>query len=155
MPNPQEKAAEQEYARPPAPYDDEVLGQTPDRQVAGPVYQPLKKVCKGPCGLGLPNTAEFFQRSKKYRKDGLQSWCKPCSRQQRKDRAERSGRYVEHSPRYEVGADEVIRCFRCGGRVYDSGIDGEWYCIDCAAYVNPPPVPLRYVVRMVDGVAAP
>lgn len=40
------------------------------------------------------------------------------------------------------------------GRIYDSGIDGEWYCIDCGAYVNPPPIPMRYVTRLkATGVA--
>ena len=111
------------------------------------VYQGPLKPCKGPCGGSYPGTAEFFQRCKKY-KDGLESWCKPCSRERRRKRAARAGLKVCHPPRFYVNELGQYRCSACHGQVYDSGLDDEWYCISCGAYVNPPPKPARMARRV-------
>lgn len=125
-------------------------GQTPKPQVTPSVYQDETKICKGPCGLGYPRSAEFFQRCRKY-KDGLESWCKICSRQRRRERALRAGIRVEHPPRYTIDSLGIVRCLRCSGQVYDSGLDDEWYCVSCGAYVNPPPKPARLAGRLLRG----
>ena len=125
-----------------------ISGQTPDGRMTVEVYQHPEKLCKGPCAQKYPGTAEFFQRCKKY-KDGLESWCKTCSRRRRRERDARAGLKVTHPPRYTVDSLGRYRCLRCTGYIYDSGLDDEWYCISCGAYVNPPPKPARLAGRLV------
>jgi hypothetical protein len=114
--------------------------------VTSEVYTVRQKTCKGPCERSLPGTAAYFQRCKKY-KDGLESWCKPCSREKRKARQARVGKLVEHAPRYYVDQMGQLRCVQDHSRIYDSGQDGEWYCIATGHYVNPPAKPLRVMTR--------
>jgi hypothetical protein len=114
------------------------------------------KRCKGPCCQEFPQTAEFFQRCKKYKKDGLESWCKACSKAKRKAREARAKLKVCHPARYYVDAHGRLRCLHkpdpdgviCDGQIYDSGLDDEWNCIRCGAYVNPPPKPARLASKL-------
>lgn len=111
-------------------------------------YQGTFKRCKGPCATEFPQTAEFFQRCKKYKKDGLESWCKTCSRARRKAREARAKLKVTHPPRYYTDPYGRLRCIEDHSQIYDSGLDGEWYCIASGHYVNPPPKPARLASKL-------
>lgn len=131
-----------------------VLGQTPADAASSPPYHALSKRCKGRCDRVYPLTSEYWQRSKKYKKPkdgGFDAFCKACSKEKRKKRQARAGLKISHPPRYRVDERGDLRCLHrpvpdgpaCNGRIYDSGLDGEWNCISCGAYVNPPMKPVR------------
>lgn len=148
----QEKRAEcLEEVTPLACADPMVSGQTPECRATDTVYQVPEKTCKGPCGRMLPGTPEYFQRCRKYKRDGLDSRCKECARQRRRDRARFAGIRVVPPIRYRVGSDGQLLCLKCNGYVYDSGIDGELYCLSCGMYINPPPQPVSFASDLLGG----
>lgn len=96
------------------------------------------KTCKI-CLQAMPPTIEYFERCQRY-KDGLQSRCKTCLKEIRTRARERRHQesQVEPVKFYTVSADGYLRCTACTGQIYDSGLNGELYCLMCARWVNPP-----------------
>lgn len=125
--------------------DAPISGQTPDCLEASEAYQHPIKTCKGPCGESYPGTPEYFQRCKKYKADGLESWCKPCSNRKRRERQARVGRYVPQPPAY-VLVDGKVRCLACGGQAYRE--DDEVRCLLCNRRLDPPPIPASLAFRL-------
>lgn len=132
-------------ADPSSNLDALISGQTPECQEAPESYQPALKTCKGPCGGSYPRTPVFFQRCKKYKADGLESWCKPCSRQKRRERQARAGLLVPQPPAY-VLVDGRVRCLACGGQAFRE--DGEVHCLMCNRRLDPPPIPASVAYRL-------